>query len=184
MRTLDGHELSELLHARAACRARRGGVLAGCLLAAWLIVRVLRGRKLHVASVWFGDGSSMACCFRCSRSASHSAPASRSKASCRRPCSGSRSDPAVTGRDSAQRAGSRRDLSEHAVGPRRRTQHFVGRLDRGDPVDHRHLPVDARRDGRRALEDRRDAVTLRNVVEGTLTAGVRAGARALGLGAR
>ncbi len=56
MRTLDGHELNELLHALAQPAAlAEGGVLAGCLLAAWLIVRVLRGRKLHVASVWFGD---------------------------------------------------------------------------------------------------------------------------------
>jgi len=56
VRTLDGHELNELLHALAQPAAlAEAGVLAGCLLAAWLIVRVLRGRKLHIASVWFGD---------------------------------------------------------------------------------------------------------------------------------
>ena len=56
MRTLDGHELNELLHALGQPAAlAEAGVLAGCLLAAWLIVRVLRGRKLHIASVWFGD---------------------------------------------------------------------------------------------------------------------------------
>ena len=56
MRTLDGHELNELLHALGQPAAlAEAGVLTGCLLAAWLIVRVLRGRKLHIASVWFGD---------------------------------------------------------------------------------------------------------------------------------
>jgi len=56
VRTLDGHELNQLLHALAQPAAlAEAGVLAGCLLAAWLIVRVLRGRKLHIASVWFGD---------------------------------------------------------------------------------------------------------------------------------
>jgi small-conductance mechanosensitive channel len=56
VRTLDGHELNELLHALGQPAAlAEAGVLAGCLLAAWLIVRVLRGRKLHIASVWFGD---------------------------------------------------------------------------------------------------------------------------------
>ena len=56
MRTLDGHELNELLRALTQPAAlAEAGLLAGCLIAAWLIVRVLRGRKLHVASVWFGD---------------------------------------------------------------------------------------------------------------------------------
>jgi hypothetical protein len=56
VRTLDGHELNELLRALTQPAAlAEAGVLAGCLIAAWLIVRVLRGRELHVASVWFGD---------------------------------------------------------------------------------------------------------------------------------
>jgi small-conductance mechanosensitive channel len=31
------------------------GILAGCLVAAWIIVRLIRGRERPVASVWFGD---------------------------------------------------------------------------------------------------------------------------------
>jgi len=56
VRTLDGHELNELLRALTQPTAlAEAGLLAGCLVMAWLIVRVVRGRKLHVASVWFGD---------------------------------------------------------------------------------------------------------------------------------
>ena len=56
MRTLDAHQLNELLRAlvRPAALAE-AGVIAACLLTAWLIVRILRGRQMHVASVWFGD---------------------------------------------------------------------------------------------------------------------------------
>jgi len=56
VRTLDAHQLNELLRAlvRPAALAE-AGVIAACLLTAWLIVRILRGRQMHVASVWFGD---------------------------------------------------------------------------------------------------------------------------------
>ena len=56
MRTLDARELTELGRALVQPAAlAEAGVIAACLLAAWLIVRILRGRRLHVASVWFGD---------------------------------------------------------------------------------------------------------------------------------
>ena len=56
MRTLDARELNELARALVQPAAlAEAGVIAACLLAAWLIVRILRGRRMHVASVWFGD---------------------------------------------------------------------------------------------------------------------------------
>ena len=56
MRTLDARELSELARALVQPSAlAEAGVIAACVLAAWLIVRILRGRRMHVASVWFGD---------------------------------------------------------------------------------------------------------------------------------
>ena len=56
IRSFDARELNEL----AAELARPGAVaelaiLAGCLVAAWIIVRLLRGRDRPVASVWFGN---------------------------------------------------------------------------------------------------------------------------------
>jgi small-conductance mechanosensitive channel len=56
VRTLDARELSELARALVQPSAlAEAGVIAACVLAAWLIVRILRGRRMHVASVWFGD---------------------------------------------------------------------------------------------------------------------------------
>jgi small-conductance mechanosensitive channel len=56
VRTLDARELNELARALVQPAAlAEAGVIAACLLAAWLIVRILRGRRMHVASVWFGD---------------------------------------------------------------------------------------------------------------------------------
>ena len=56
IRSFDASELSEL----AAELVRPGAVaelaiLVGCLLAAWIIVRLLRGSERPVASVWFGN---------------------------------------------------------------------------------------------------------------------------------
>ena len=45
MRTLDARELSELARALVQPSAlAEAGVIAACVLAAWLIVRILRGR--------------------------------------------------------------------------------------------------------------------------------------------
>jgi small-conductance mechanosensitive channel len=56
IRSFDASELSEL----AAELVRPGAVaelaiLVGCLVAAWIIVRLLRGSERPVASVWFGN---------------------------------------------------------------------------------------------------------------------------------
>jgi small-conductance mechanosensitive channel len=55
-RTLDTTELSDLLgsllHPTALAEL---GVLVGCLLLAWAIVRLLRGRTATVGSIWFGE---------------------------------------------------------------------------------------------------------------------------------
>ena len=55
-RPLDATAFSDLVesltHPAAAAEL---GVLAGCLLVAWLFVRLLRGRSRPVASVWFGN---------------------------------------------------------------------------------------------------------------------------------
>ena len=59
-----------------------------------------------------------------------------------------------------------------ALGAHRRAQHLVAGLDRRRPLDHRRLADGARRDGRRALEGRQPQMTLRNVVEGGITAGI------------
>jgi small-conductance mechanosensitive channel len=56
IRTLDARELNELLHALAQPSALTElAVLVGCLGAAWAVVRLMRGRTQPVASVWFGD---------------------------------------------------------------------------------------------------------------------------------
>ncbi|MGD9835342.1 MAG: mechanosensitive ion channel protein, partial [Piscinibacter sp.] len=55
-RTLDTTELQELLGRLAQPAALTElGVLAGCLVLAWLIVRLLRGRAAAAGSIWFGD---------------------------------------------------------------------------------------------------------------------------------
>ena len=55
-RTLDTTELTDLLgsllHPTALAEL---GVLVGCLLLAWAIVRLLRGRTATAGSIWFGD---------------------------------------------------------------------------------------------------------------------------------
>jgi small-conductance mechanosensitive channel len=55
-RTLDTTELNDLLgsllHPEALTEL---GVLAGCLILAWAIVRLLRGRAAASGSIWFGD---------------------------------------------------------------------------------------------------------------------------------
>ena len=55
-RTLDTTELTDLLgsllHPTALAEL---GVLVGCLLLAWAIVRLLRGRAAVTGSIWFGD---------------------------------------------------------------------------------------------------------------------------------
>jgi small-conductance mechanosensitive channel len=55
-RSLDARELDELLRAliRPAALTELG-VLVLCLVAAWLVVWLVRGRSHPVASVWFGD---------------------------------------------------------------------------------------------------------------------------------
>ena len=55
-RTLDTTELNDLL-ARLSKPAALAelGVLAGCLVLAWLIVRLLRGRSAATDSIWFGE---------------------------------------------------------------------------------------------------------------------------------
>jgi small-conductance mechanosensitive channel len=55
-RTLDTTELTDLLgsllHPTALAEL---GVLVGCLLLAWAIVRLVRGRAVATGSIWFGD---------------------------------------------------------------------------------------------------------------------------------
>ena len=56
IRAFDARELDELV----AELTRPGAVaelviLAGCLVAAWIVVRLIRGRDRPVASVWFGN---------------------------------------------------------------------------------------------------------------------------------
>ena len=56
IRRLDPHALDELLRGLVQPGAAAElAILAGCLLAAWLVVRIVRGRRRPVASVWFGD---------------------------------------------------------------------------------------------------------------------------------
>src|SRR5215212_2864348 len=56
LRTLDGRELDGLLRALTQPAAlTEAGVLLACLLVAWVAVRMMRGRALPVASVWFGN---------------------------------------------------------------------------------------------------------------------------------
>jgi small-conductance mechanosensitive channel len=56
IRSFDAHELDELVTelSRPGAVAELA-ILAGCLVAAWIIVRLLRGRERPVASVWFGS---------------------------------------------------------------------------------------------------------------------------------
>jgi small-conductance mechanosensitive channel len=56
IRAFDGRQLAELV----AELTRPGAVaelaiIAGCLVAAWIVVRLIRGRDRPVASVWFGN---------------------------------------------------------------------------------------------------------------------------------
>ena len=56
LRALDGHELNELLRALTQPAAlTEAAVLFGCLAVAWAVVRMMRGRHPPVASVWFGN---------------------------------------------------------------------------------------------------------------------------------
>jgi len=55
-RTLDTTELNDLLARLAQPAALTElGVLAGCLVLAWLIVRLVRGRSPAAGSIWFGE---------------------------------------------------------------------------------------------------------------------------------
>ena len=55
-RTLDTTELSDLCaHLTKPAALTELAVLAGCLLASWVIVRLLRGRVAAAGSIWFGD---------------------------------------------------------------------------------------------------------------------------------
>ena len=55
-RTLDTTELSDLFaHLAKPAALTELAVLAGCLLASWVIVRLLRGRVAAAGSIWFGD---------------------------------------------------------------------------------------------------------------------------------
>lgn len=55
-RTLDTTEFSDLLAKLAQPAALTElGVLAGCLVLAWLVVRLLRGRSAAAGSIWFGE---------------------------------------------------------------------------------------------------------------------------------
>jgi small-conductance mechanosensitive channel len=55
-RTLDAREFDDLLLALTRPAALTElAVLAGCGVAAWIVVRLLRGRSPPVASVWFGE---------------------------------------------------------------------------------------------------------------------------------
>ena len=56
IRPFDAHELHELVTelARPGAVAELA-ILGGCLLAAWIVVRLIRGRERPVASVWFGN---------------------------------------------------------------------------------------------------------------------------------
>ncbi|MEO7339188.1 MAG: mechanosensitive ion channel domain-containing protein, partial [Caldimonas sp.] len=56
LRTLDSHELNDLLGALARPAVLGEAlVLIACLVLAWIVVRLLRGRALPDGSVWFGD---------------------------------------------------------------------------------------------------------------------------------
>ncbi|HEX7437812.1 MAG TPA: mechanosensitive ion channel domain-containing protein, partial [Caldimonas sp.] len=56
VRTLDAHDLEDLLRSLEQPAAlTEGAILAGCLVAAWCVVRLVRGRSIPVASIWFGD---------------------------------------------------------------------------------------------------------------------------------
>ena len=56
IRSFDARELDELVTelTRPGAVAELA-ILAGCLVAAWIIVRLIRGRVRPVASVWFGN---------------------------------------------------------------------------------------------------------------------------------
>ncbi len=135
-------------------------MLAGCLLAGLADrARAARSQAARRSRSGSATASSTACCSRCSRSASRSRArdCARGRA-CSRRCSGSRCR--SWSRWCVIRLSVRvlrRDLPEHAVGARRRAQHLVAGLDRGRAVGHRRAAAAARRDGRRALEGRRDA---------------------------
>ncbi len=56
-RTFAAGDLSELLTALTRVTALfEALVLLACLLAAWAVVRVVRGREPHPGSIWFGNG--------------------------------------------------------------------------------------------------------------------------------
>ncbi len=55
-RTLDTTEFSDLLaHLAKPAALTELAVLAGCLVASWVIVRLLRGRVAAAGSIWFGE---------------------------------------------------------------------------------------------------------------------------------
>ena len=61
-RSLTAAEFGALLRELAQPTALiEAAVLLGCLAAAWLLVRLLRGARAVPGSIWFGTASSMAC---------------------------------------------------------------------------------------------------------------------------
>ena len=57
IRALSADELGRLIDSLLRPTVlTEAGVLAGCLLAAWVAVRLLRGQQAQPGSIWFGDG--------------------------------------------------------------------------------------------------------------------------------
>jgi small-conductance mechanosensitive channel len=57
IQALSGDEFSRLVASLTRPSVLpEAGALLGCLLAAWLLVRLLRGREPQPGSIWFGDG--------------------------------------------------------------------------------------------------------------------------------
>ena len=57
IQVLSGDEFSRLVASLTRPSVLpEAGALLGCLLAAWLLVRLLRGREPQPGSIWFGDG--------------------------------------------------------------------------------------------------------------------------------
>ena len=169
-------ELSELVAELTRPRRRRRARAcwsAACSLA-WIVVPPdARPRSAGRARSGSATASSTACCSRCSRSASPSPRAGARTADQAGGVQGRDPDPDLAGRDPPQRAGAERDVPAGRLGADRRAQHLVAGLDRRRAVGHRRAAARCSTrwttcTGRSA----RPRVTLRNVVEGTLTAGV------------
>ena len=173
-RPFDPQELKELVieFSRPGIVAELA-ILVGCLVAAWIVVRLIRGRSRPVGSVWFGNRIFDGVLF----------PAARARLRLRRAGRAGDGDqaggvqdrdpdPAARSSSSASARASCVALPRRALGAHRRAQHLVAGLDRGRSLGHRRLADGSRRDGRRPLEGRQRQMTLRNVFEGAITAGI------------